>query len=373
MAPTTIVILGGSYGGISTAHRLFKQAAKTGDVKIILVSPSTHVFWNMATPRAIIPGQFPDEKLFQPFLPGFEQYGANFEFVQGTAEKLDIATKTVAVSSSGVEKVISYDELILATGSNTKGDVPWKGRGSYEATRDALHSFQEKVKAAGSIVVGGAGATGVETAGELGFEYGKVKKITLISSGATVLEGTPASVSTAASKQLQSLNVEVRASTKVDGHAATPDGKTELTLSNGEKIITDLYLPSAGLVPNSSYVPQTLLDQNGFVVVDEFLRVKGTEDVWAVGDVSGVQRAQFVLTDSQSKHVVNNIGLGHLSKPLVPYKVDGKMLLAVPIGRKGGTGHMGNMKFPSFVVKMVKGKTYFTQNLAPMASGTAFK
>jgi hypothetical protein len=34
---------------------------------------------------------------------------------------------------------------------------------------------------------------------------------------------------------------------------------------------------------------------------------------------------------------------------------------------------MGNMKFPSFVVNMVKGKTYFTQNLAPMASGTAFK
>lgn len=181
MAPRTIVILGGSYGGISTAHRLLKQSAKTGEVKIILVSPSTHIYWNIASPRGIVPGQFPDEKLFQPFLPGFKQYGAGFEFVQGSAEKLDIAAKTVSVLAAGVEKDITYDELVLATGSDAKGDVPWKGKGTYEATRDALHLFQGKVKAAESIVVGGAGATGVETAGELGFEYGKIKKIILVS------------------------------------------------------------------------------------------------------------------------------------------------------------------------------------------------
>ncbi|KAK6587194.1 hypothetical protein PZA11_000484 [Diplocarpon coronariae] len=373
MAPTSIVILGGSFGGVSTAHRLFKQAAKTGEVKITLVSPSTYIYWNIATPRGIVPGQFPDEKLFQPFLPGFKQYGNLFEFVQGTAEKLDPAAKTVTVSTDAGEKVLSYDELVLATGSRTKGDVPWKGRGSYEATRDALHDFQAKVKKAGSIVIGGAGATGVETAGELGFEYGKVKKITLISSGATVLAGTPASVSKTASAQLKKLNVTIKTSTKISGSATTADGKTELTLSDGTKMTTDLYLPTAGLIPNSSYIPATLLNQNGNVVVDEFLHVQGTTDIWAVGDVSAVQRAQFMLTDAQSTHVAKNIGLGHKGKPLLPYKVSDKDILATPIGRKAGTGHMGNMRLPSFMVNMMKGKTYFTQNLAPMANGTAFK
>jgi hypothetical protein len=47
-------------------------------------------------------------------------------------------------------------------------------------------------------------------------------------------------------------------------------------------------------------------------------------------------------------------------------------MLAVPTGKKTGTGHFGNFKLPSFMVNMVKGKTYFTQNLPGLANGTAF-
>jgi NADH dehydrogenase FAD-containing subunit len=177
----TIVILGSSFGGVSTAHRLLKQAAKTGDVKVILVGPTTHFFWNFAGPRAIIPGQFADDKLFGAIVPGFKQYTADrFEFLLGTAERLNLESNNVVVATGSGEKVVGYDILILATGSSTKGDVPFKSRGTYEATRDALHDFQSRVKKAHSIVVGGAGATGVETAAELGFEYGSQKKITLV-------------------------------------------------------------------------------------------------------------------------------------------------------------------------------------------------
>lgn len=266
-----------------------------------------------------------------------------------------------------------------------------KGRGSYEETRDALHDFQARVKKATSIVVGGAGSTGVETAGELGFEYGKVKKITLISSGAEVLAGTPASVSKTAAKQLKALNVTIIHSTKILGSATTPDGRTELTLSDGQKITADLYLPTTGVIPNSSYVPHEFLNQNGYVVVDEFLQVKGTKNVWAVGDISAIQRPQFVLTGKQAEHVAKNIGLLVQQKPLVPYKKDEKGefhyrtpafwistdigifldVMMVPVGRKAGTGHMGNMKFPSFMVSMMKGKAYFTNNMAPLVNGSS--
>ncbi len=116
----------------------------------------------------------------------------------------------------------------------------------------------------------------------------------------------------------------IRASTKIIGSATTPDGKTELTLSDGQKITADLYLPTVGVIPNSSYVPSTLLNQNGFVIVDEFLRVKGVKDIWAVGDISAVQRPQFINTDAQSTHVAKNIGLGHKKMALLPYKTNSK-------------------------------------------------
>lgn len=368
----TVVILGGSFGGITTAHKLLKASTTTGNVKVILVSPNTHLFWNLATVRAIVPGQFADDKILQPIAPGFKQYRADqFEFVLGKAESLDVAGKKVTISSKTGTNVLSYDFLVLATGSHTKGEAPWKPRDTYEETRDNLHDFQAKVKKATSIVVVGAGATGVETSGELGFEYGKTKKITLIASGDHVLEGTPASVSKAATKLLKNVNVDLKLSTKVVGDARLPDGRTELTLSSGEKITTDLYLPTTGLVPNSSFVPAEFLNTNGFVVVDENLRVKGATDIWAAGDISSVQRPQLINTVKQAEHVAKNITLTIKSQPLVAYKAGGSDMMVVPVGRKAGTGHIGSFKTPSFMVVMVKGKAYFTDKMPKTIDGTA--
>src|ERR1700712_2995878 len=50
-----IVILGGSYAGINTAHRILKQAAKVGPIHITLVAPNSHFYWSMASARGIVP------------------------------------------------------------------------------------------------------------------------------------------------------------------------------------------------------------------------------------------------------------------------------------------------------------------------------
>ncbi|KAF5868648.1 putative amid-like mitochondrial oxidoreductase protein [Botrytis fragariae] len=369
-----ILILGGSYAGVSTAHRILKQSAKAGlAIKITLVSPNTHVYWNLAATRAIVPGGMPDEKVFASIATGFKQYTADkFEFIVGTAEGLDVENKTVVVSRDSERSSLNYDILILATGSRPKEESPFKGKGSYQESLDLLHEWQAKVKDASSIYVAGAGATGVETAGELGFAYGSSKQVTLIASGPVILEGTPASVSKTATKQLENLQVKIKVSTKVSGTAKTPDGKTEITLSNGEKIITDLYIPTMGLIPNSSFIPEKYLNPAGFAMVDQFLRLKDAENVWVVGDVSAVERPQYVNTDKQSTHVAKNIVLILKNSEPLSYKVADKNMLAVPVGKKVGTGHMGGMKFPSFVVNMVKGKTLFTEKLAPMVNGSAF-
>ena len=128
----------------------------------------------------MIPGQLGDSEVFLPIIAGFEHYSASqFEFIAGLAETLDVEAKTVGISST--EKItLKYDYLILATGSHAKGEVPFKGLGSTEVTKDALHGFQERIEKAETIVVAGAGATGVEFAGELAFEYGNRKEIVLV-------------------------------------------------------------------------------------------------------------------------------------------------------------------------------------------------
>ncbi|PQE28020.1 amid-like mitochondrial oxidoreductase protein [Rutstroemia sp. NJR-2017a WRK4] len=377
-----IVILGASGAGVSTAHRLLKQSAKAGvAIKVTLVSPNSHLYWNIAITRAIVPGAIEEDKLFFSINDGFKQYTADkFEFILATAEALDVEGKKVTVSGQNGRTDLSYDYLVLATGSRTKEDTPFKGHGSHQATLDALHDYQNKVKSAGSITVVGAGATGVETAGELGYAYGSSKKITLvckptisiISSHATVLDGTPASVSKTATKQLQNLSVTIKTSTKVSGSAQTPDGRWELTLSDGSKMTTDLYIPTMGIVPNSSFVPEKYLNPAGFVIVDEFLRVKGTTDVYAAGDISAVERAQYGHMDKQSAHVAKNLGLVLKGAEQVKYKPDPKDMLAVPVGKKVGTGHMGSIRLPSFLVNMVKGKTLFTDKVPGVITGSNF-
>ncbi len=86
--------------------------------------------------------------------------------------------------------------------------------------------------------------------------------------------------------------------TKITNTETSATGKTELTLSNGEKKTVDLYLPTIGVVPNTEYIPKNLLNEKGDVLVDQFLKVKNAQDVWAAGDVVDCQPSQFVYAGS---------------------------------------------------------------------------
>ncbi|OBT54308.1 hypothetical protein VE04_05937 [Pseudogymnoascus sp. 24MN13] len=365
-----IVILGGSYAGVSTAHRILKQATNTTPFKITLISPNTDFYWNIASPRGIIPGQIEDDKLFQPISAGFDQYPAGqFEFVVGYAESLDVDAKKVRVSNN---IILDYDLLILATGTNDREGMPFKGVGSTQATKDALHGFQAKVAKAETIVVCGAGVTGVEVAGELAFEYGQTKKIILLGSGSTVLEGSPASVSKISTNSLEKLNVDIRLQTKMTSSIQKPDGRQELVLSSGERLSTDLTIPTFGLVPNTSYVPEKFLNTQGYVVVDEYLNVKNAKSVWAIGDVCDTEYSQFLSCDRQSTYVAKAIS-SILSDAKIPppYQPFTSKFMGFQIGKTSGTGHFGWFRIPSFVVVYLR-KTLFVERLLTTVNGSQF-
>lgn len=99
-----IVVLGGSYGGISTAHYLLKHAVphmpNNASYQVIIVSASSQAMCRPACPRALISDDmFPQEKLFVNVPKAFEQYPkGNFRFIHGTVTDLDHTNRNVSFS-----------------------------------------------------------------------------------------------------------------------------------------------------------------------------------------------------------------------------------------------------------------------------------
>ncbi|MDA4133756.1 MAG: FAD-dependent oxidoreductase, partial [Thaumarchaeota archaeon] len=134
-------------------------------------------------------------------------------------------------------------------------------------------------------------------AAELGFEYGRDKEVTLLCGTPEILGGD--SIAGSARSELGKLGVEIRTGTRVKGTRELEGGKTEVELEGGETIVVDLYLPTMGLVPNSEYIPARYLNDNKYVVVDDFFRVQDAEAVWAAGDIVSKPRAAFFHTQKQ--------------------------------------------------------------------------
>ncbi|KAI9763857.1 MAG: hypothetical protein M1840_009041 [Geoglossum simile] len=364
----TVIILGGSYVGTSTAQRLLKGTLpKEPDLKVILVSPTTHFYWNMAAPRAVLPNGFKsDDEIFQPIAPSFSKYPkGSFTLVEGKAESVDPKKHTVVVSTSSGQQTYTYNQLVVATGASFSSGLPFKQMGTHKEMLESLHALRKKIADAQSIVLAGAGPTGVETAGELGYEYGTSgKKITLISDNKIVLPGLMESVGKAAEKELQKLQVEVVHNTRVID-AAPKGSQTELTLSSGGKLLVDLYIPTVGVTPNTSFLPKDLLDEHSNLRVDKYLTVVSAPDIWACGDVTNAHIKQFVYADKQIQQLAKNLEavLVGNTGAVGEYKKDDKTMQGVPIGRSRGTGQMGSMKLPSLMVWAAKGRNFMTPKL----------
>lgn len=272
-------------------------SSSTSAESVLTSSQSTHFYWNVAAPRAIIPGAMKTEEYFQPIEPGFASYSKdNFEFILGAATAVDPAANTVSVTTASAgDRTLNYDFLVLATGARAPtDDVLWKNPGTYEEGTSKLRAIGERVQAAQSYVIGGAGMTGVETAAELKYEYGG-KEVTLICAGPELLNGD--SLASGAESQIAKLGVKIRKDVKVTGSTPGADGKTEVALSDGSTISTDMYIPTVGVVPNSEFLPASMLTERKYVSVDEHFRVKGHQNIWAAGDVVSIPRATFGHTD----------------------------------------------------------------------------
>ncbi|KAH8758770.1 hypothetical protein F5882DRAFT_479858 [Hyaloscypha sp. PMI_1271] len=366
-----VVILGAGFAGIVTAHKLLKYTTpKIKSLKVILLSPNTHFFWNPAAVRGVMPGEVPDDKLFTPIATGFAHYPKdNSGFVLGRAEGIDVADNSVVARVGEGQTKIRYDILVIATGSNV-GTLPIKHLGDQNTMVTELHKLQEKVKAAKSIIVVGAGPTGVETTGELGAAYGGKKDITLIVQGDRILSFMRKDLSYNGESKLRKLGVQIIHNVTVTETNETRS-QTAVKLSDGQTLTASLYLPLTGVQPNTSFLPGQWKDGNGNVKVDHHLKVEGMKNAYAIGDCSNLEGNHLFAIGAQIRYLAEELDAVLTGKhgAAKKYVVNPRIRQIITMGKKTGIGQMGGWKIFGFLVAMRKGKTLFVESGPTLIEG----
>lgn len=378
MAPTSVVIVGASIAGLKIAHSLLEVP----DVKVVLINPATRYYWNIAAPRIVAkPDAFKTEQYLLPIEDALNKYPKeSFEFIVGTATSIDVSSKTVSVTptdDSAEATSVSYDYLVLASGSttpSTTGEINGTSIPFKQSNRDDMEQLiaaaQQKIGGAMEIVIGGAGPIGVELAGELAEaaeETGNNVSITLVSATDRVLPMLKPSGSSAAEKQLKHKKVKVLTSTRVTGAEASGD-KWAVSLDNGEKLTADLYIPTTGVVPNNSFIPAQFLDKDGWVKVNEEMRV--SESIYAAGDITNNSMRLSFKAAEQAGVAANNLKVDILGQgERKTFHQGESIMMVVPVGGSGGTGQIFGMIPFSFMVKMIKGRDYFISKAVAAVTG----
>jgi NADH dehydrogenase FAD-containing subunit len=355
---------------------------------VVLINPSTSFYWNIAAPRIVAkPKAFPSNQYLLPIKEAFAKYPSDsFEFIAGTATGIDTASKSVAVTpNAGNAKTVTYDYLVIASGSTTAASngsltgslIPFKPS-NHDDIQDVIEASQQQISGAKEIVIGGAGPIGVEVAGEIAEaaeQRGNNVSITLVSATDRVLSMLKPSASASAEKLLKQKKIKVLNSTRVSGVEVSGEGSSKawtVSLSNGEKISADLYIPTTGALPNNSFIPADLLDQDGWVKVDKELRVSSVEGIYAAGDITNNSMRLSFKAMEQAKVASNNLKADITGKgDRKSYDQGESVMMVVPVGGSGGTGQVFGMVPFSFMVKMIKGRDYFISKAPGALAGTA--
>lgn len=216
-----------------------------------------------------------------------------------TAEvtQIDAAARTLTTSAGAT---YGYDRLVLAAGSRVnKPDLPGLREFGFDLIFDVdtydgavrlshhLQALAHRSKVA-TVVVVGAGLTGIETACELPRrlrELGMKPRVVLVDHNRLVGSDMGASARPVIEKALSDNGVEVR--TGVGVTAVDPAG---VTLTSGEQLQTAAVVWCAGMRANelTERLP-VARDRLGRVAVDDYLRVIGVPAMFAAGDVAAAR------------------------------------------------------------------------------------
>jgi hypothetical protein len=147
--------------------------------------------------------------------------------------------------------------------------------------------------------------------------------------------------------------------------------KTILTLSGRAPLVTDLYLPLFGTKVNTRFIPSMLLDPAGNLNLGKKLRVLGTDNLWAVGDVGNVEVKQWMVMDAQVCHLSKALHLVLTGREdqVKEYTPSGKKMMFISMGKKYATGQFGDWKLRQWMVAYPKGRGLFVEGPLAFVNG----
>ncbi|MCJ1308533.1 hypothetical protein MMC25_002186 [Agyrium rufum] len=421
-----IVILGANFAGVGVAHYLLRHILPSTTsltqtaYHVTQISPSDSVFFKIAAPRTLASKEMiPTHKIFFPLSEGFKGYPKEqYNFIKGTATEVDDAGKTVTYTTSGGEtETIPYGTLVIATGT-TSNSALWTLKGDHSNSVNALEAMESALPAAKTILIAGGGPAGTETAGEIANLFPKAKT-TILSGSERLLSRLKPATSKDAEGRLKGMGVEVLHKLRVTKAERLGEGTetspTKLTMSDGSTREVDIYIDGTGGKPNSSFLPKAWLNQNGYVFTDDkTLRSTVAKNVYAIGDVASYSSGGVLDVNNGVAPVCSSIAIDLVSE-LQKSKLDtssspspsspqassseqgwGTWLSSfvwsdassaepkqkvfkpmadtqfVPIGPKQGVGQVFGWRVPSFMVVMVKGKTYFVEKAEGLLTGADY-
>jgi NADH dehydrogenase FAD-containing subunit len=209
--------------------------------------------------------------------------------VHGSIDRVDPDAKVVTVDTADGRRIEErYDLLVVATGT-TNGFWRHDRVEDLAEVEAQIADVASQVERAASIAIVGGGPTGVSSAANLARRH-PAKTVDLYVAHDEPLPGYHPRVRRALTRELVARGVRLH-----PGHrAVVPDGDADCLTPGPVRWTTgqppadaDLVLWAIGRTrPNSAFLPTDMLDDGGFVRVDEHLQVVGHPSVFAVGDVA---------------------------------------------------------------------------------------
>ncbi|MBO0939985.1 NAD(P)/FAD-dependent oxidoreductase [Fibrella sp. HMF5335] len=369
-----VVVIGGGFGGVN----LVKGLKGKGFQVIMFDKQNYHGFWPLLYQVATA-GLEPDA-IAEPIRKLFDEY-EDFHFRLVRVTGVDPARKVVKTLIGE----ITYDHLVIATGSKSNyfGNDQIKNNSfPLKSIPDALNlrsqllqSFEqasiikdpETRQSLLNFVIVGGGPTGVELAGSLaemrkhvlpndypGLDFSKMN-IYLVEGVDRVLP--PMSPESAETTQgyLDKLGVITKVKTLVSSY----DGEV-VTFKSGEQIRTQTLIWAAGVAGATiDGMPAESVDK-GRYIVDLYNRVKGTDGIYAIGDIAFMASEKWPKGHpgvaqpaiQQGEHLATNLTLLHRGGELRPFEYFDKGSLAI-VGRNRAVADLPkNLHLSGFIAWM---------------------
>ena len=149
---------------------------------------------------------------------------------------------------------------------------------------------------------------------------------------------------------------------------------TFASLTLGEEVEADIYIPAMGTIAMSEYVPQHLKNARGKVAQNNStLRVDSAGPrVYAIGDI-GTHGSDGIMDILEGVPVMEtnlkrDLLAAHVNPDAKPTGKDREFVKneketqLVPVGRSKGVGAIFGWRLPSFFVWLIKGRDYMISN-----------